>query len=311
MIRPRIGPYTLVRRIAIGRMAELFLARASPSASPEQLVVLKRLPPAHAQEEVLVRMFLAEARLTATLDHPNIVQVHEIGQHEGVHFFTMEYLQGAELGDIVRRAYESNRALRLEHVLDIVLGIAGGLDHAHEKTGPDGEPLGIVHRDVSPSNVLVTWAGEVKIIDFGIAKTAAAEDAAVAGTLKGRLPYMSPEQCRGEPVDRRSDIFSIGTLLWELSTGKRLFGGHNALVVLDRVARGDVPRPTRILPDYPPELERIVMEALQADPDRRCQTALELRTRLETFAHEAKLPVSSEGTGRFLRALFAGEVAET
>jgi serine/threonine protein kinase len=307
----QLGKYHLLRRIAMGGMAELFLARATAIHGFEKLVVLKRILPQHAESDEFIRMFLAEARLAATLHHPNIVQVYDIGEEEGGCFFTMEYVQGQDLRKLVRAAYKADRALPLEHILHIVMGVAAGLNHAHEKIGLDGRPLGIVHRDVSPSNVLVTYEGGVKIVDFGIAKAASAQSATLAGTLKGKIPYMSPEQCRGESVDRRSDIFSIGTLLWELTTGSRLFTGENEFAIINRVAAGAVPLPTSVRPDYPPELEAIVMRALTADREQRYASALDLQIDLEDFAREARLPVSSARMAKFMRELFEDEIRQT
>jgi serine/threonine protein kinase len=307
----QLGKYQLLRRIATGGMAELFLARATAIHGFEKLVVLKRILPQHAESEDFIRMFLAEARLAATLHHPNIVQVYDIGEEEGGCFFTMEYVQGQDLRKLVRAARKSEKALPLEHILHIVMGVAAGLHHAHEKLGLDGRPLGIVHRDVSPSNVLVTYEGGVKIVDFGIAKATSAQSATIAGTLKGKIPYMSPEQCRGESVDRRSDIFSIGTLLWELTTGTRLFSGDNEFAIINRVAAGAVPLPTSIRPDYPPELEAIVMRALTADREQRYASALDLQIDLEDFAREARLPVSSARMGKTMRELFVEEIRQS
>ncbi len=307
----RLGKYQLIRRIATGGMAEIFLARAQAMHGFEKLVVLKRILPQHAESDDFIRMFLAEARLAATLHHPNIVQVYDIGEDQGMYFFSMEYVQGQDLRKLVRAARRKQRPIPLEHILHIVMGIAGGLHHAHEKVGLDGRSMGIVHRDVSPSNVLVTYEGDIKIVDFGIAKAATAQVSTIAGTLKGKIPYMSPEQCRGEYVDRRSDIFSIGTLLWELTTGKRLFAGDNEFAILNRVAKGDVPLPSSIRPEYPPELEAIVMRALQADPEQRYPNALDLKIDLEDFAREARLPVSSARMGKFMRELFEDEIRKT
>lgn len=304
----RLGKYQLLRRIATGGMAEIFLARAQAMHGFEKQVVLKRILPQHASSEDFIRMFLAEARLAATLHHPNIVQVYDIGEEAGAYFFTMEYIQGEDLRRLVRAARRKQTPIPLAHILHIIMGMAGGLHHAHEKIGTDGLPLGIVHRDVSPSNVLVTYEGDVKVVDFGIAKAAAAQNSTMAGTLKGKIPYMSPEQCRGEPVDRRSDIFSIGTLLWELTTGKRLFAGENEFAILNRVAKADVPPPSSVRPEYPPELEAIVMRALSVHPENRYPSAIDLQIDLEDFAREARLPVSSARMGRFMRALFDEEL---
>ena len=304
----RLGKYQLLRRIATGGMAELFLARAVAMAGFEKLVVLKRILPQHAESDEFIKMFLTEARLAATLHHPNIVQVYDIGEESGHYFFTMEWVQGQDLRRIVRAARKAEVALPLEHVLHIIAGVAAGLDHAHDKADTDGSPLGIVHRDVSPSNVLVTYDGAVKLVDFGIAKAAAFQSNTIAGTLKGKVPYMSPEQCRGEVVDRRSDIFSIGTLLWEMTTGARLFAGDNEIAIINRVAKADVPLPTSIRPDYPPQLETIVMRALHSDPEQRYQHAIDLQIDLEDFAREHRLPVSSARMGKFMRELFADEI---
>jgi len=303
-----IGKYQLVRRVATGGMAEIFLARAKSIQGFEKLVVLKRILPQHAESEEFIQMFLAEARLAAALHHPNIVQVYDIGQEHGAFFFSMEYVQGQDLRTIVRSARKLKRAIPIEHILHIVMGVAGGLHHAHEMVGHDGKPLGIVHRDVSPSNVLVTYGGDVKLVDFGIAKAASAQVATIAGTLKGKIPYMSPEQCRGEPVDRRSDIFSIGTLLWELTTGRRLFSGDNEFAVLNRVAKGEVPKPSSVRPDYPEALEAIAMKALSAEPRGRYTTAQQMLIDLEDFAREYRLPVSSARMGLFMGELFEAEI---
>ncbi|MCA9706664.1 MAG: serine/threonine protein kinase [Myxococcales bacterium] len=306
--RPRLGKYQLIRRLATGGMAEIYLARAAAIEGFEKLVVLKRILPQYAESEAFIRMFLAEARLAATLHHPNIVQVYDIGEDDGAYFFAMEYVQGVDLRQLFAAARRAGRELPLQHVLHVITGLCAGLHYAHEMKDTSGAPLGIVHRDVSPSNVLVTFDGAVKVVDFGIAK--AANVSTTAGTLKGKIPYMSPEQCHSRPLDRRSDVFSIGTLLWELTTGRRLFQADNELALLGVVARGEITRPRDVRPDYSPDLEAIVLRALALDPSERWQTAQDLQLALEDFAHEARLPLSAARFQPFLREVCADAIAK-
>ena len=194
-------------------MAEIYLAKARGIEGFEKLVVLKRILPQHADSEDFIRMFLDEARLAATLHHPNIAQTYDIGTEGGSYFFTMEYVHGEDMRNILKTCARTRKGLPLDHSITMVLGTAAGLHHAHEKLASDGSPLNIVHRDVSPSNVLVTYDGAVKVVDFGIAKAATHRAESRVGSLKGKIAYMSPEQCRGEKLDRRSDVFAIGILL--------------------------------------------------------------------------------------------------
>jgi serine/threonine protein kinase len=296
-----------VRRLAVGGMAEIFLARTTAMHGFEKMVVLKRMLPQYAESGDFIRMFLDEARLAATLAHPNIAQVYDIGEHEGQCFFTMEYVAGQDLRK-VQHAARASIGLPLEHVVNIVIGVASGLHYAHEQVDRVGRPLGLVHRDVSPSNIIVTYSGGVKLVDFGIAKASTAQVATAVGTLKGKIPYMSPEQCRGAKLDRRSDIFSLGTVLWELSTGSRLFRGENEFAMLNRIANGDVPLPSTRRSNYPEDLEAIVMRALEGDREHRYATAQDLQIALEEFAREHKLSVSSAKLARFMGHLFAEEI---
>src|SRR5688500_17331573 len=231
----RFGRYELIRRLAIGGMAELYLARATGIEGFEKIVVLKRILPQHAENEDFVRMFLEEARLTATIHHPNVASVHDIGGCEDGVFFTMEDVHGEDVRTILQALVKQQRSLPLEHARAIVICAAAGLHAAHEKTGADGKELGIVHRDISPSNLLVSYDGGVKIIDFGIAKSSKRETETRAGTLKGKIAYMSPEQCTGEPLDRRSDVFSLGVVLYELTTGQRLFPVDNEYAAMRQI----------------------------------------------------------------------------
>jgi len=212
----RLGRYRIVRRMAVGGMAEIFLARVEGLRGFERLVVCKRLLPQYAPNQNLVRMFLDEARLMATLNHPNVTQVHDVGEARGSYFFAMEYVHGEDLRTILRASTQRGEPLPIEISVGIIADAAAGLHHAHEKRGSDGAPLEIVHRDVSPSNVLVSFDGAVKLTDFGVAKWALQESRTRQGTLKGKCAYMAPEQCRGEAVDARSDVFALGILLYEL-----------------------------------------------------------------------------------------------
>jgi len=310
-LRPgtRIGNYKLVRLLAVGGMAELYLARRTGSDGFEKIVALKRLLPRLASDSDFVTMFLDEARLTAALRHPNIAQVHDSGRWEGNHYFAMEYVHGRDIRTVLQMAKDQGRGLSLANALTIVRGVASGLHHAHEQKGLGGKPLATVHRDVSPSNVMVTFDGDVKIVDFGIARAAARGTKTRSGSIKGTVSYMSPEQCRGDDLDRRSDVFAIGILLFELTTGTRFVKHTHEYAVMHQLVHEDAPRPSSRRRDYPPELERIVMRALQRDRDERYASARDLQLDLEEFATEHKVRLSSLGLGQFMQEIF-GDQAE-
>lgn len=305
----RLGKYRIVRRLAVGGMAEIFLARVESIRGFEKLVVVKRLLPQYVANLQLVRMFLDEARLMATLNHPNITQVHDVGEARGSYFFAMEYVHGEDLRTILRAAAHKGQALPVELAVGIIADAAAGLHHAHEKRGSDGTALDIVHRDVSPSNVLVSFDGAVKVTDFGVAKWARQESHTRHGTLKGKCAYMSPEQCRGEPLDRRSDVFALGILLYELTTGTRLFQGASDFAILNQIVDGRIVPPSQRRAGFPPALDRIVMRALERPRDRRFPTARDMQLALEAFAHEQRLPVTPMVRARFVQDLFARKLA--
>lgn len=306
----RFGKYTLLRRLAVGGMAELFLALQKSVAGFEKLIVVKRVLPKLASDRAFVEMLLQEARIAATLTHPNIAQVYDVGVVEGDYFIAMEHVHGEDLRSIVRQMKKKGvRAFPLEHTLAIALGCCKGLAYAHDKRDLDGNPLEIVHRDVSPQNVLVTFTGDVKLVDFGIAKAAtnAEEDAT---KLKGKVPYMSPEQARGEPLDARSDIFSLGVMLFELCTGRRLFKGKDEGETLEIIIAGDYPAPRSINPNLDPDLERIIVKALSPDRDTRYASAGEMQADLESYIREAQLAVSTISLGEWMRTLFDEKLAQ-
>jgi serine/threonine protein kinase len=295
----RLGRYKILRHLASGGMADIYLVRATGIAGFEKTLVLKRIRPDHAGEPSFITMFLDEARLAATLDHPNIAQVHDIGTEDGNYYFTMEYVHGAS----VHAIQKTTRTLGLDAALAIVCGAAAGLHHAHDKKNRSGVPLEIVHRDVSPSNILVTFDGAVKLVDFGIAKAIARLTETRGGTVKGKFGYMSPEQCRGEAVDRRSDVFALGVVLFELTVGRALFPGDNEFEVVNKVCNAPLPRPSQLVAEYPAELEAIVMRALERDRERRTPTARQLQLELEAFAREARLSLSPVAIADAMRAL--------
>jgi serine/threonine protein kinase len=283
----RVGRYEIVRRLAIGGMAEIYLARMTGLAGFAKHVVVKRILPSFAKDAEFVRMFLNEARYAATLDHPNISHVYDFGQEGGLYYYAMEYLHGDDCRALLRELAQQRRKLPLAHALTIVVGAATGCHFAHELVGDDGKPLGLVHRDVSPSNVVVTYAGAIKLVDFGIAKATQREDATAAGVTKGKLAYMAPEQCRAEPLDRRVDVYALGVLLYELTTQRRAFVGENDAAIIWAVMSGNVTWPTQLDPDYPPALEAIIKKAMNFDRGARYLTARELSEAVEGFARDA------------------------
>src|SRR3984885_9331048 len=255
----QFGKYTLLRRLASGGMAELFLALHRSMAGFEKLLVIKRILPSMNRNKAFIEMLTHEARIAATLSHPNVVQIFDVGQVDGTYYIAMEHSHGEDIQAIVRAMKKKDLvAFPLEHTLSIVLGTCAGLAYAHDKRDLDGRPLGIVHRDISPRNIVVSFTGDVKIVDFGIAKSGVepGEDTN-AGQLKGKAPYMSPEQASGQPIDWRSDIFATGVMLFELTTGRRLFKGASEFETLKLIVDKEYPRPSDVKPDCPAALDRI------------------------------------------------------
>ena len=290
-------------------MARIYIGRSTGIGSFERHVVLKMITPERANDLTAVNMFLDEARLAASLNHQNVAQVFEVGEDAGIHYLAMEYVHGQDLRAVLAKAGSQGTRIPLELALTVVAGAAAGLHHAHERRGPDGTPLGIVHRDVSPSNIMIGYDGAVKLLDFGIAKATARSVETQSGIIKGKFAYMAPEQCRGREVDRRSDVFSLGIILYEISTQHRCFRADSDFDTMHRIVTGDVVRPTRLVQGYPQALEAIVMKALAVDAAQRYQSAGLLLEALESFAVSARMSLSTMGLGRFMRDMF-GEVQE-
>ncbi len=282
-------------------MAELYLAKARGIAGFEKPCVLKLVLPHLADDRAFAEMFLAEARLAATLDHPNVVHVVDIGEVGGEYFFVMEYVHGRDVRALLRAR---PGAIPLPAALTIAHGIAEGLHYVHEQRDGDGKFLGLVHRDVSPSNVMVRFDGCVKLVDFGIAKATEQRNATRTGILKGKVHYMSPEQCEGHTIDRRTDVFALGILLYEMTTGRTLFTGANDYYVMSRIVRGIYARPREVDPAYPEALERIVLRALARDPAERYVSAQALQLDLEAYARDARISLSPRVLAQTMLELF-------
>jgi len=303
LIGRQVGRYTIVKHLASGGMAELYVARQRAVGGFEKQLVLKLLQGRYAENPRVVEMFLDEARLAAKLNHPSIVHVYDVAEADGVKFIAMEYIHGETLTDIIRRGVAVQNYLPLEHGLHIISQAAAGLAYAHGRFDADGAPLRIVHRDVSPSNILVSYEGQTKIVDFGIARIQD-QIREESGMRPGKASYMSPEQVAGEGADYRSDIFSLGIILYEISLGQRLWRGP-ADEVMRRIVEEKIAPPTSVRRDYPPALELIVMRALEKSPADRYQSAEEMRNDLEEFLDESGFRTGPRRMAIYLKQLFA------
>ncbi len=301
-----VGEYEIVEHIASGGMAEVYAAVPRAGGEP---VVIKAMSRALLSNEEFVRLFLDEAQLIATLRHPNIGQIFDRGEARGTHYFVMEYVLGPSCREILNRAVRDDVGhIPLSHAIDICCDIADALHYAHVRRGADGTTYGVVHRDISHSNVLVTYEGVTKLIDFGVAKSSMRSTETKIGSLKGKVRYMSPEQIRGDVIDRRSDIFSLGIVLWEMTTGQRLFRGANEAAIMHKILYEEARRPADALPGYPPELEKIVMGALAREPKHRPSSGEQLNAQLTDFARRAGL--QRGGVAGYLRTLFGEEIEQ-
>ena len=303
----RVGRFTITSHLASGGMAELFVARQEAVGGFEKDLVLKMLQERYAENPRVVEMFLDEARLAAKLNHQNIVHVYDVDEADGIRYIAMEYIHGETVTDIIRRSIARGSFLPLEHAIHIIGETAAGLAYAHESRNPEGRAARIVHRDVSPSNILVTFEGLTKIVDFGIARVQD-QIREESGMRPGKVSYMSPEQVRGEPADHRSDIFSLGIILYEITVGRRLWRGP-AEQVMRRIVEESIPPPTYVRRDYPPALELIVMKALERRPADRYQSAADLQHDLSEFMEEAGLKSGSRRLSQYMKELFAPDSA--
>jgi serine/threonine protein kinase len=304
------GRYQLLKRLATGGMAQIYLACRPGGPEGEKLLVVKRILPHLTENDDFVTMFLDEARIAARLNHANVVQIFDLGAQDDSFFIAMEYIHGEDLRKLWRYSQTRGMPLPVPLVCRILIEASAGLDYAHKRTDlTTGRPLGIVHRDVSPQNILVTFEGGVKVVDFGIAKAADRATITRSGVLKGKYSYMSPEQAAGQRVDCRSDIFSLGVVLYELLTGMRLFKRPSDIQTLTAVSQCRVSPPSQMTTRVPTDLDAIVLKALAKDPAERYQEAAHLQKALEGWLERHELPSSATSLSAYLKELYAERLA--
>jgi len=305
----QFGKYQLLDKIAVGGMAELFRAKLTGAQGFEKLIAIKKILPNLSREENLVTAFIDEAKLAALLHHENIIQIYDFGSMDDQYFIAMEYLFGKDLRTITRTARKKDVALGIENIVYIVSRICAGLDYSHHLKDLQGKPLNIIHRDINPQNILVTYEGQVKIIDFGIAKAANHNTQTRENLIKGKLAYMSPEQANGMQIDHRSDIFSTGIILYELLADRRMFTGET-MHVLSLVRDAQYDPPEEVIPDLPSKLKEILCRCLAKDPNERYQTAGEMQADIEEFMFELSMRPNARSFAGYIKDLFEEEYAE-
>jgi serine/threonine protein kinase len=303
----RYGKYVLLRRIAVGGMAEIFKAKVAGAQGFEKDLVIKRILPHFNEDEDFVRMFVDEARITAKLQHPNIVQIYDFDVVDGTYYIAMEYIEGKDLKEVLERAALMRDPLSVFQCIWIAIEIAKGLHYAHTKE-EKGKPLNIVHRDVTPSNVMISYRGDVKLMDFGIAKAAQRSTKTQAGAVKGKVAYMSPEQARGRPLDGRSDVFALGVMLWEALTERRLFVAESDFDTLTNVLKMEAPPPSSINPAVPRDLDPIIAMCLAKDTDARYASAEILARELTRWFYSHVADLDKEKLKPIMCRLFKEEL---
>lgn len=309
MKKPSVfGKYLLLERVNVGGMAEVFIAKAFGVEGFERILAIKKILPTMAEDQEFITMFIDEARISVQLSHANIVHIHELGKYDETFFIAMEYVAGRDLRTILERYRRRGELMPTPQAVFVASKMCEGLDYAHRKKDARGQDLGIIHRDVSPQNILVSYEGEVKIIDFGIAKAANRMQKTQAGILKGKFGYMSPEQVRGMPIDRRSDIFAVGVILYEMLTGEKLFVGESDFSTLEKVRNAEVPLPSQLNPDIPPGLEKVLLRALAREPEDRYQWASDLQEDLMRFLVTGDAMYSGKHLSGFMKESFAEDL---
>jgi serine/threonine protein kinase len=302
----QFGPYTLTERLAVGGMAEVFRAVQKGDQGFERVVAIKRILPDLADDEAFINMFVDEAKISVQLSHPNIAQVFDLGCIDGAYYIAMEFVEGRDLRSIQRR-YGDGRALPVDITCHVALKILEALDHSHRAEAPGLGHLGIIHRDVSPHNLLLSFDGEVKVIDFGLARAAGRAVRTRAGVVKGKTPYLSAEQARGQEIDHRSDLFSMGTCMYEWLSGTRLFLRKTETDTILAVRRAEAAPLAGKVAGVPRPLAQIVHRALEPNPDHRYQSARDMHDALEAFVFKSGNVVTQAQLADWLGDLFPAE----
>ncbi|MGH9441040.1 MAG: TonB family protein [Thermoanaerobaculia bacterium] len=305
--KDRFGQFHLMEKIATGGMAEVYKARMSGVDGFQKIVAIKKILPHMAASEDFIAMFADEAKLAAQLNHPNIIHIYDLGKVDNSYYIAMEYVEGRDLRSILKSGSEHGLSLPPELALFIASKLAAALDYAHRRKDFDGKDLSLVHRDVSPQNVLISYEGDIKLCDFGIAKATSKSSQTQAGALKGKLQYMSPEQASGKAIDRRSDLFSLGSVLYEMLSGEKLFAGDSDLTILEQVKNAKAHPPSLKNPDVPKRVDSIVLKALAKNPEDRYQNASDLQRDLESVLYTYSPAPGSADIAIYLHHLQAEE----
>lgn len=304
------GEYKILKKIATGGMAEVFLAKRVGLKGFEKLLAIKRILPQFSQNEEFITMFIDEAKLAAQLTHRNIVQIYDFGNQQDSYYIAMEYVFGKDVRSILKKSRDLQRPLPVTQGVYVITGAAKGLEYAHALKDHYGKSLEVIHRDISPQNILVSYEGEVMVADFGIAKAASKSTETRAGVLKGKILYMSPEQAWGKPMDKRSDLYSLGVVLYEMIANRKIFDADSEFSMLEKVRNSEIEYPEEVFEKVPKPLSKIIRKALEKDPDDRYQTANEMRLDLENFLLTTKETLSEKMLSDYLKMLFRDEIEE-
>ena len=303
------GNYILLEKLASGGMAEVYLAKKIAASGVQKFVAIKRILAQFSDSEDFIQMFKDEAKIAINLSHSNVVSIYDFGMQDGQFFIVMEFVEGRNLRQVLNRMKKDSQAFSVAQVVHIVKQVSSGLDHAHRCIDPTtGQPLNIIHRDMSPQNVMLSFEGEAKVVDFGIAKAETQIESTRAGTLKGKFGYMSPEQVEGQVIDSRTDIFALGIMLWEMLANQRLFLANNELNTLRKIRECNITSLQKLNPNIPSELDQITLKALAKDKAQRYQTAADMSRDLQSFLSRFDPDFSTQDFSTFVKSLFSEEI---